>query len=102
MSETRPISTKTNASTLASTGRSLKKREIMPVPRDASFRCRAGDARLGGVRGIGGGRRQLGLLRLNHGAGKRPLNAFSDHPIARIESGFDDPQLTLPLSGFDD
>src|ERR1700691_741211 len=85
-SATSPIRTKTSASTLASTGRSMKKREIMMVPRDFSFRRRAGVARLDGVRRIAGDRRQVGLLRFDLGAGKGPLNTFGHDPVVWIES----------------
>src|SRR5580698_2537610 len=61
-SATRPISTKTNASTLDSTGLAIKKREIMPVCLENSFRRWIGGL-LGGVRRIGFGRRQIDFLR---------------------------------------
>src|SRR6202522_3819960 len=102
MSETRPIRMKTSASTLASTGRSIKKREIMRVLRGASSRRLVGIVCLGGVRWISADRRQYGSLRFDLCAGKGPLNAFGHDPVAGIESGYDDPKLTLLLSGFDD
>jgi hypothetical protein len=36
-------------------------------------------------------------LRIDLGAGKGPLNAFDHDPVTLIETGFDDPELTLPL-----
>ncbi len=48
------------------------------------------------------GRIQLGSLRLDLGAGKGLLNAFGHDPITWIETGIDDHELPLPLSGFDD
>src|SRR5579863_5183021 len=101
-SATRPTRTNTNASTLASTGRSMKKREIMTVPRVLSVRCRFGSARLGVVRSAGIRRLQHGSLRLDLGAGKGLLNSFGHHPVGWTETGFDDHKLPLRLSGFDD
>src|SRR5262245_48184422 len=94
MSATRPISTKTNASTLASTGLSMKKREIMPVrPRRSFGRWVRRDRR---------DRRQLGSLRSDLGARNGPLNPLGHHPIAGVKPGFDDPKLAYLLSGFND
>src|SRR3984885_9955746 len=96
MSATRPIRTKNNASTLASTGRSMKKREIMPARPEGSLRRRIGGARLAGVCRLGRGRRQGDSLRIDLGPGKSALSAFGHHPVAGVESGLDDPKLALP------
>src|ERR1700733_4147766 len=100
-SETSPIRTMTNARTLASTGRSMKKREIIFVPRDGSFRRRFGRARPRALWRIVRGRRQLGSLRFDLVARKGPLRAFGHDPIAGIEPGFNDTKLPLLLSEFD-
>src|SRR5579863_8750901 len=101
-SATRPTRTNTNASTLASTGLSMKKREIMPVPRVLSLRCRFGGAHLGVIRRTGFGRLQHGSLRFDFGAGEGLLNSFGHHPVSWTEAGLDDHKLPLRLSGFDD
>jgi hypothetical protein len=44
----------------------------------------------------------FGSLRFDLGAGKGLLNAFDHDPVTRIETGFDDHELALLLSGFDD
>src|SRR5271155_359753 len=89
--ETRPIRTNTNAITLESTGRSMKKREIMAVCPEGSFRRR-----------VRRDRRRGGPLRIDLGAGKGPLNPLGHHPVARVESGFDDPKLAFSISGLHD
>jgi hypothetical protein len=45
---------------------------------------------------------QLGSLRFDFGARKSPLNAFGYDPITWIETGLDNPELTLLLSGLND
>src|ERR1700721_3015878 len=90
MSDTRPIRTITNANTLASTGRSIKKREIIFVSRNVSFRrwCRRlrrrGGVRLRGDWRICCARRQLGSLRLDLVTREGSLRAFGHDPIAGI------------------
>src|SRR5271156_4010587 len=90
MRATRPIRTKNNASTLASTGLSMKKREIMGVSPAPSLRRtrrgrlrRLGRRRRGAVL-IGGGRDELRPLRIDLGPGKSALNAFGHHPVAGV------------------
>src|SRR5271163_4119489 len=87
--EIRPIRTNTNAITLESTGRSMKKREVMPVCPESLFRRR-----------VRRGRRRGGPLRIDLGAGKGPLNPLGHRPVAGVESGFDDPKLAFSTSGF--
>src|ERR1700739_4946887 len=94
MSATRPISTKTNASTLASTGLSMKKREIMPVRSKCSFGRR--------VRQVRRDRRQLRPLRSDLCAWNGPLNPLGHHPIGGAKPRLDDPKLAYLLSGFHD
>src|ERR1700729_3220610 len=107
-SETSPMTTKNSARTLARTGRSIKKREIMGVYPPPSFRrIRCGRFRWFGCRGggvvlIGGGFAELDLLRIDHGAGEGALNAFRYHPVAGIDSGFDDPVSALAVARLDD
>src|ERR1700677_5009613 len=86
-SETRPIRTNTNASTLASTGRSMKKREIIAVRPEGSFGRR--------VRRGCGGRRRRGPLRIDLGPREGSLNPLGHHPVAGVESGFDNPKLAV-------
>ena len=107
MSATRPIRTKTSASTLASTGLSMKKREIMPArPAELHFGRRVGRGRPSGW-----ARRRSGSaaadvswlsLRIDLGAGKGALNALGHHPVVRARARFDDPQLPVALAGLDD
>src|ERR1700727_425340 len=85
-SETRPIRTNTNASTLASTGRSMKKREIMAVRPEGSFGRRV-------RRGRGG------PLRIDLGPGEGSLNPLGHNPVGWVESGFDNPKLAVSISG---
>src|ERR1700722_14229094 len=107
-SETSPITTKNSARTLARTGRSIKKREIMGAyPPPSLRRIRGGRLRWFGCRGrgavlISGGFAELDLLRIDLGAGERALNAFRHHPVAGIDSGFDDPVGTLAVARLDD
>src|SRR5271154_3786877 len=90
-SETRPISTITMARTFASTGRSMKKREIMAVRPEGSFGRR-----------VRWGRRRRGPLRIDLGSGESALNPLGHHPVLGIEPGFDDPELAIPVAGFHD
>src|SRR3984885_4588291 len=107
-SETSPMTTKNSARTLARTGRSIKKREIMGVYPPPSFRrIRCGRFRWFGCRGggvvfFGGGFAELDLLRIDLGAGECALNAFRHHPVAGIDSGFDDPVGALAVARRDD
>src|SRR3984957_8930522 len=102
MSATKPIRMKTNASTFDSTGLAMKKREIMPVCLENSFRRWSGDARLGGVGWIGRSRRQVDFLRIDLGAGKGGMKAFDPPQVTGIEPGYDDPKSSLALSNFHD
>src|SRR4029077_14781928 len=105
---TSPITTKNSARTLARTGRSIKKREIMGAyPPPSLRRIRCGRLRWFGCRGrgavlISGGFAELGLLRIDLGAGERALNAFRHHPVAGIDSGFNDPVGALAVARLDD
>src|SRR3984957_2978207 len=115
-SETSPITTKNSARTLARTGRSIKKREIMgvyPPPslrwtRRSRLRWFGWPGRLrrlrrgGGAVLISGGFAELGLLGIDLGAGERALDAFRHHPVAGIYPGLDDPVSALPIARLDD
>jgi hypothetical protein len=67
----------------------MKKREIMAVRPEGSFRRR-----------VRRDRRQGGPLRIDLRAGKGPLNSLGHHPVAGVEPGFDDPKLAFSTSGF--
>src|ERR1700733_10462205 len=107
-SETSPITTKNSARTLARTGRSIKKREIMGAyPPPSLRRIRGGRLRWFGCRGrgavlISGGFAELDLLRIDLGAGERALDAFRHHPVAGIDPGLDDTVSALPIARLDD
>src|SRR3984957_19905623 len=115
-SATSPMTTKNSARTLARTGRSMKKREIMGVTPPPSLRrihrgwfCRIRRGRLrrlgcSGRRAvlIGGRLVELRLLWRDLGAWERALDAFRHHPLAGIEPGLDDPVRALALARLDD
>ena len=87
----------------------MKKREIAPAPPERralassgrivsgrSFGGRVGAARAGAAAAASAVER--GALRIDLGAGKGALDPFGHDPVAGIEPGFDDPQLTLPVA----
>src|ERR1700733_2680968 len=110
------MTTKNSARTLARTGRSMKKREIMgvfPAPslrrlrRSWFCRIRRGRLRRLGWRGrravlISGGFVKFCLLWRDLGAGDRSLDPFRHHPVAGIDPRFDDPVGALPVARLDD
>src|SRR5271165_3068638 len=102
-SATSPMTTKNSARTLASTGRSMKKREIMSVSPAPSLRwVRSGRLRgllrSGGLAGFFRLRAELHLLRIDLRAGDRALDALGHHPVIGTDAGFYDAVRPLALS----
>src|SRR5271156_721784 len=102
MRATRPIRTKNNASTLASTGRSMKKREIMPACPEGSIRRRIGRASLPGARGLGLRRGEFPAPGIGLPAREGALNALGPPPVAWAQAGLNHSQLSIAHPRRDD
>src|SRR5258708_26163266 len=83
---TTPSSTVRMAMTIATMGRSMKKRAIALLPRRRGWRRRRG-----GVAGGRGRRLRRRLDRFDHGAGLGAREPPDPHPLAGPEAAVDDP-----------